>query len=211
MTSKNEFLKIFTQFRKWPESQVDEVLSSSSLIHLEKGASIYSEGDPCSGIGFFLSAEARVFKISETGREVTLYEIFPGQTCILNASSILSNRSYPANAIVTGSGDILFMPDKYFRNFIAASDGMRTFVFSLFNERFTEIMELIDGIIFQKLDDRLENYLVEKAENNELRTTHQIVANDLGTSREVISRLLKDMEKKGKISLTRHHIQLLNL
>jgi CRP/FNR family transcriptional regulator len=211
MISKNELVKIFNQFSKWPESQIDEVISSSSLIHLDKGTNIYSEGDPCSGIGFFLSAEARVFKISETGREVTLYEIFPGQTCILNASSILSSRSYPANAVVTGSGNILFMPDKYFRGFISTSEGMRTFVFSLFNERFTEIMELIDEIIFQKLDVRLENYLIEKSENNELRTTHQAIANDLGTSREVISRLLKDMEKKEKISLSRHYIQLLNL
>ena len=211
MITRNELVKIFTPFGKWPESQVLDLLSSASLVPLEKGDTIYSEGNICPGIGFFLSAEARVFKLSDTGREVTLYEICPGQTCILNASSILANRSYPANAVVSESGSILYFSATVFKKYMNEYEGMRTFVFSLFIDRFTEMMELVDGVIFKKLDDRLENYLVEKAENNQLWTTHQVIANDLGTSREVISRLLKDMKEKEKINLSRGYIEILNL
>jgi CRP/FNR family transcriptional regulator len=88
---------------------------------------------------------------------------------------------------------------------------MRSFIFSLFSRRFTAIMELIEEVAFGKMDKRLKEYLVEKSENSVLNSTHQQIANDLGTSREVISRLLKDFEKRNKVVLARNKIHIKSL
>ena len=103
---------------------------------------------------------------------------------------------------------MLYLPESVFQTLMANHQEMRTFIFSLFSRRYREIIELIEEVTFGKLGERLEDYLIEKAENDELRTTHQYIANDLGTSREVVSRLLKDFERQGKIILSRNHIQL---
>ncbi len=142
-----------------------------------------------------------MYKIGEGGREIKLYEIFPGETFILNASCILSRGNYPANAVAVTDGAVLFIPEKEFRRLISAHEPMRNFIFSLFSRRFAAIMELIEEVAFGKMDKRLNEYLIEKSENNILDSTHQQIANDLGTSREVVSRLLKDLEKKGKVSV----------
>ncbi|MBT8351907.1 MAG: Crp/Fnr family transcriptional regulator [Deltaproteobacteria bacterium] len=187
---------------------VETILSTSSHQAFSYNSQLYIEGDKCPGIAFLLSGEIRVYKIAESGREITLYEIFPGETCILNASCILSRQNYPANAMGLTDGTMLYLPETVFQTLIAKHQAMRTFIFSLFSRRYHEIIELIEEVTFGKLDVRLENYLIEKAENDELRTTHQHISNDLGTSREVISRLLKDFERQGKIVLSRNHIQL---
>ena len=187
---------------------IETILSTSSHQSFSCKSQLYLEGDKCPGIAFLLSGEIRVYKIGETGREITLYDIFPGETCILNASCILSHQNYPANAMGLIEGTMLYLPESVFQTLMANHQEMRTFIFSLFSRRYHEIIELIEEVTFGKLGDRLEDYLIEKAENDELRTTHQYIANDLGTSREVVSRLLKDFERQGKIILSRNHIQL---
>jgi CRP/FNR family transcriptional regulator len=150
-----------------------------------------------------------VFKIGETGREITLYEIGPGETCILNASCILSGRTYPANAVSLTDVKILLIPSTAFRKLVDEHETMRDFVFNLLSRRLSSVMELVEEVAFGRLDERLTEYLVEKSENNLLETTHQKIANDLGTSREVVSRLLKDFERKQVVRLSRNSITLL--
>jgi CRP/FNR family transcriptional regulator len=206
--TNDQFRSIFTSFRKSSDKFIEELLSSSVYKKIDEGTFLYSEGDSCPGIGFFLSGEVRVFKVAESGREVTLYEIFPGQTCILNAASILSNRQYPANAVSVTEGALLFMKDVTFRRFMAEYEEMRAFIFSHFSERLGTMIELIEDIVFGKMDKRLVSFLIEKAENNVVNSTHQQIANELGSSREVISRILKDMEKKGRVMLSRNMIRV---
>jgi CRP/FNR family transcriptional regulator len=150
-----------------------------------------------------------VFKVGETGREITLYEIGPGETCILNASCILSGRTYPANAVSLTNVDLLLIPSTDFRRLVDEHEAMRDFVFNLLSRRLSGVMELVEEVAFGRLDERLMEYLVEKSENNLLETTHQKIANDLGTSREVVSRLLKDFERKSEVRLSRNSITLL--
>ena len=108
-------------------------------------------------------------------------------------------------------GDILLLADKLFLSLIEDYADMRKFIFKFFIDRMSSIIELIEEVTFGRMDSRLTDYLVEKAEDNVLNTTHQKIANDLGTSREVISRLLKDFERKGKVTLQRNVINLSNL
>lgn len=209
--TKTEFIKAFPAFRKSPDALVKEILSSARHQAFPQGVQIYSEGDDCAVIAFVLSGEIRVYKISQTGREITLYEIGPGETCILNASCILSGTSYPANAVTTSEGSMLLIPSADFRRLVAEHEEMRDFVFTLLSRRLSMVMALVEEIAFGRVDERLREYLIEKSENGALETTHQKIANDLGTSREVVSRLLKDFERKGQVILSRNSIRLVNV
>ena len=205
----SEFIKAFPAFKKDPDALVKDLLSVGQGKNIRSRSLIYSEGDACSSIAFVLGGEIRVYKIGQTGREITLYEIGPGETCILNASCILSGTSYPANAITTSDVSLLLVPSDAFRRLVDEHGSMRDFVFTLLSRRLSGVMELVEEVAFGRMDERLVDYLIEKSENNRLEATHQKIANDLGTSREVVSRLLKDLERKKQVSLSRNSITLL--
>lgn len=207
--TKSEFLKVFPFFAKGSAELVSQFVSAGQRKTVPPGAQLYREGDACGAIAFVLSGDIRVYKIGQAGREITLYEIGPGETCILNASCILSGRSYPAHASTVEETTIFLVPSDLFRRLVHEHESMRDFVFTLLSQRLTGVMELVEEVAFGRMDARLAEYLVEKAEDNRLETTHQKIANNLGTSREVISRILKDLERKGEVRLSRNEITLL--
>ncbi len=206
--TKERLIEIFPFLRKNP-TIAEEVLAKGLRQSFQQGTMIYWEGDSCSHIAFILAGEIRVFKTGETGREITLYEVGPGDTCILNASCILSDTKYPANAVTLSRGNMLLLPANEFRKLLNSYEEIRTFVFTLLSQRLAAVMALLEEVVFGRMDERLLDYLIEKSENNTLSATHQVIANDLGTSREVVSRLLKDLERKGKVQLARNSVRLL--
>jgi CRP/FNR family transcriptional regulator len=158
-----------------------------------------------------LSGEKRIYKVSETGREITLFEVGPGETCMFTVSSILSNTAFPANAASLTDIEMLLLTAQDFRKLFARHEEIRAFVFSIINQCFASVMEFLNEVTFNKMNQRLIDYLVEKSEDGKLLATHQKIASDLGTAREVVSRLLKDFETKGMILHSRNYIQLINL
>ena len=202
------FLEIFPAFKNSSGELIDTIVDASTYKKFSRGTFLYTDGDRCNGIGFFIEGEVRVFKTGESGREITLYEMFPGDTCILNASSILSDSFYPANAQCVTDVSALLLPKDVFIRLNSVYSEMRSFIFHLLSQRLATIIEIVEEVAFGKLDLRLENYLIEKAQNDILNLTHQQIANDLGSSREVISRLLKDLEKKGRIIMSRKKIEI---
>lgn len=207
--TKTELIKIFPVFRSSSEEVVKEILVAGRYQAISAGKQIYNEGDACNGIAFVLSGDIRVYKIGPTGREITLYEIGPGETCILNASCILSGKSYPAHAAAVEDTNLLLVPSADFRRLVDEHALMREFVFTLLSQRLSGVMELVEEVAFGRMDERLKEYLAERSANGMLETTHQRIANDLGTSREVVSRLLKDFERGGNVRLSRNEIVLL--
>lgn len=207
--NKTEFLNAFPAFSRGPEELVSTLIAGGQRKTIPTGAQIYREGDACSAIAFVLSGDIRVYKIGQGGREITLYEIGPGETCILNASCILSSRTYPAHALTLAETVVFLVPSDLFRRLVNEYDIMRDFVFTLLSQRLTGVMELVEEVAFGRMDERLKDYLIEKNQDNRLEATHQKIANDLGTSREVVSRLLKDLERKGTVRLSRNEITLL--
>jgi len=205
--SDNEFVEIFPLLRH-NSALVTELLSVSHHKTFPGDVLVYSEGDDCSAIAFILSGEIRVYKTGSSGREITLYGIEKGETCILNASCILSGVSYPANAVTIRGGEMVLVPAGDFRRFVAKYETMRDFVFTLLSQRLISVMTLVEEVAFGKMDVRLLDYIKEKSGDGTLRTTHQKIADDLGTSREVVSRLLKDFERAGKVILSRNLIRL---
>jgi CRP/FNR family transcriptional regulator, anaerobic regulatory protein len=206
----HEFIETFPAFRSSSDTMLNDLLTAGRLQPVAAGTQIYHEGDACSAIAFVLAGEIRVYKIGQTGREITLYEIGPGETCILNASCILAGQNYPAHAVAAADTDLLLVPSADFRKLVSDHETMREFVFTLLSRRLSGVMELVEEVAFGRMDERLEDYLVERSADDRLETTHQKIANDLGTSREVVSRLLKDLERKGKVRLSRNEITLLS-
>jgi CRP/FNR family transcriptional regulator len=205
-----EFVSLFPRFRR-EEELVAEILAHARRQAFPSDIHLYWEGDSCSAITFVLAGEIRVYRCGESGREITLYEIGPGETCILNASCILGNNAYPANAVTVSAGEMLLIPAHEFRRLLGNYEAMSAFVYSLLSQRLTEVMELVQEVAFGRMDERLFEYLIEKSADGILHATHQKIANDLGTSREVVSRLLKDLERRGRIVLARNAITLLKL
>lgn len=208
--TKTDFIKVFPDFRSSSDAVINEILAAGRHQVIPAGNQIYTEGDDCSAIAFVLSGDIRVYKIGQTGREITLYEIGPGETCILNASCILSGQTYPANAVTLSDAGLFLVPSAEFRRLVSQHEKVRDFIFTLLSRRLTGVMELVEEVAFGHMDERLLDYLVEKSADNRLETTHQKIANDLGTSREVVSRLLKDLERKGRVQLSRNAITLLD-
>lgn len=205
---KSGFLKIFPYFRNAPEALVDDILSSSKYESAPGNLVLKEEGAEVSEFVFLVSGEKRVYRESGIGREITLYEMGPGDICVLNASCLLSNTRLPANAASLTKVGMLLMSSSDFHDIMARYKEMRSFVFSRISSSFVSIMSLITEVTFRKMDKRLIDYLIEKSENCKLRTTHQKIADDLGTSREVVSRLLKEFERQGMVHLSRSSIEL---
>lgn len=205
---KCEFLEKFPAFGKMPEALVDKILANSRRQVIPKGRYVCREGEFSQTFAFIMSGEVRVFKDGIDGREITLYEVGAGETCIINALCILAKIPAPANGIAQTACDTILLPAQMFRCLAEKHGIIREYVFGVLSKKFVDIIALVEEIAFEHIDERLIEYLVEKSEDGVLHSTHRKIASDLGTSREVISRLLKDFERKGKLVLSRNFIRL---
>lgn len=151
----------------------------------------------------------RVQKISESGREIVLYRMQPGETCILTTACLLSNESYGAEAIAESEVSALAIPKSAFHEAVARSASFREFVFRVYSQRIGDLLMLVEEVAFGRMDARLAHKLLLLSGGAaELEMTHQQLASELGTHREVVSRLLKEMERAGALSSGRGHIFL---
>jgi CRP/FNR family transcriptional regulator len=204
---KADFLKTFPAFKGAPDSLLFEIIAYGRPVRFEKDRRIFQENDACAAVGFFFSGGVRIYKSGPTGREVTLYTVGKGDVCILNAACILSDTGYPASATATEDSEALDVPVAHFRSLVNRHQEMRSYVFKLLGARLFEVIEFVEEVLFRKMDERLEEYLRKRTSRGAARITHQSIANDLGTSREVVSRLLKELERGGKVCLGRSSIR----
>ncbi len=161
----SEFLQRFPFFSSCPDSLVADILAKTRRQHFKKDQMVFLEGDACSVIAFLLSGKIRVYMLGDDGREITLYDVQEGETCILNVACILSNSLYPARAIVTNDGDGLIMTAQAFHDLVDRYAEMRSFVYSGLSGRLISMMKLVEEVAFRRLDIRLRQYMIEKAEN----------------------------------------------
>ncbi|WP_017755535.1 Crp/Fnr family transcriptional regulator [Calidifontibacillus oryziterrae] len=177
-----------------------------------KGTKVFDEGDHCGGVAFLLSGRIRVSKIGKNGREVILYRIKRGDTCILTISSVLSGITYPATATVEEEVEVVILTVKQFKALLARNSELQQFVYRLLSERFLEVVTLMDEIIFRKTDDRLIEFLLSHTQENGdiIEKTHDEIATELGTAREVVSRIMKSLERNGFIQISRGRVRITN-
>jgi CRP/FNR family transcriptional regulator len=169
------------------------------------------EGDRVDAIALLLSGIVRVYKIGETGREITLYRFGNGESCILTANAILSQQNFPAVATVEKAAEAIMIPAGTFRDWVRRFDLWRAFVFELLSQRLASVMAIVEEVAFRRMDARLAGFLSERTRTSSLiHITHQEIAAELGSSREVISRILEDLSAEGILRPTRGAIEVLN-
>lgn len=154
----------------------------------------------------------KVFRMENDGREILLYYIKAGESCIMSFLGGMHNESSKVKAEVEEDAEILFLPMEKVSLFIKDYPQWLDYIFRLYHKRFEELLEIINAIAFKKVDERLLNLLKTKSELNQSTTlliTHEQLANELGTARVVVSRLLKQLEESGELLLGRNKIQLL--
>jgi len=159
-----------------------------------------------------LSGSIKVFKLDEEGREILLYYIKPGESCVMSFLSATCNGPSKIKAVVEEEAEVLVLPVYKATELIRENPQWIQFIFELYNRRFEELLSVVNAIAFQKVDVRLWELLKTKVKilkTEELNITHQQIADDLGTAREVVSRLLKQLERDKKISLGRNKIKVL--
>lgn len=186
--------------------ELDAMLKSSTPLQLQADTVIFDENQPCQGFPLLLSGSLRVVKSSANGRELQLYRVKPGESCIMTSSCLLGDTRYLARGIVEEALEIVMLPAPHFHALLKKHDAFRTYVFRLFTERLTDMMELVTAVAFQKLDQRLASLLIAKP--SPIHTTHQAIADELGSAREIVSRLLKGFSEQGWVRLGREQITL---
>ena len=210
---KREILARVPFFSGAPAELRSAVSAAGTVVRLRAGDYFLREGDSCGQFAVVVSGRLRVFKLAESGHEITLYHVGPGEACPLNVSCILSDRPVPAMAMAEEDAEAVVIPAPTFRRWVAEHETMRTFIFQMFSSRLTEVMSLVEEVAFRRMDQRLaprlgELFLGDGRPAAAIETTHAQLAADLGTAREVVSRLLKEFERLGAIRLSRGRIEL---
>jgi CRP/FNR family transcriptional regulator, anaerobic regulatory protein len=189
-----------------------EFQGEAFFARIPAGRDVFVEGDRVDAIALLVSGVVRVYKIGETGREITLYRFGLGESCILTANAILVQQSFPAIATVEKEAEAVMIPAETFRSWVRRYDLWRSFVFDLLSHRLSIMLAIVDEVAFRRMDARLANFLLNRSRlENPLRITHQEIAAELGSSREVISRLLEDFANRGWVLLSRGTVEIPDL
>lgn len=172
---------------------------------------IIDENDYIRFVPIVLNGSIKVFKLDEEGREMLLYYIKPGESCVMSFLGATCNGTSKIKAVVEEEAEVLVLPVHKATELIRENPQWVQFIFELYNRRFEELLSVVNAIAFQKVDVRLWELLkmkVKMLKTDELNMTHQQIADELGTAREVVSRLLKQLERDKKISLGRNKIKI---
>jgi CRP/FNR family transcriptional regulator len=189
---------------------LDEFQQAAIFIRIPKGQDVFVEGDHVDAIALLISGVVRVYKIGETGREITLYRFGNGESCILTANAILSQKNFPAVATVEKEAEAVMIPADSFRDWVRRYDMWREFVFELLSQRLSSVMAIVEEIAFRRMDTRLASLLLERSLRSDLiHITHHEIAAELGSSREVISRILEDFSAQEMIEISRGSIKIM--
>lgn len=173
------------------------------------GTVMFSEGSECSGYVMLLAGTVRVQKTSEDGREITLYRVEEGESCIMTTTCLVSDEHYGAEGIAEADITVATLPPFVFNHLLEKSGKFRNFVFEVYAKRMSMLMMLVEEVVFKKLDKRLAQLLLDR-KSGQFEVTHQDIALELGSVREVVSRQLKVFERGGLIKLGRGMIEVLN-
>jgi CRP/FNR family transcriptional regulator len=207
----NKFAKLIEKFPTLDKMEDSAKALIAEHVIFKKapaGSLLFSEGNTCQGYVLLLMGTVKVQKISESGREIVLYRVEERETCIMTANCLLANSDYNAQGIAESDIELAIIPQQYFNQLLGASELFRNFVFEVYAARMSTLMMLIEEVVFKKLDERLAKLLLDKTSTNELTITHQEMATELGSVREVVSRQMKNFERQGLISLSRGKINI---
>ncbi|KIZ40639.1 MULTISPECIES: Crp/Fnr family transcriptional regulator [Rhodopseudomonas] len=206
-----DWLQRFPDLADLPADERTPLLAGAMAMTLPAGATVFAPDQPC---GFFIlvrSGNVRVYQLDGEGNEIVLYRLGPGNICILTTLALLASENYSAFAVTETPVEAVGLPAATFNDLMGRSAQFRGFVFQAQAARMADLMSVIQHVAFESIDSRLAARLLKLAANgHELSITHQQLAAEIGTAREVVSRHLKAFERRGWISLGRGRVELRN-
>jgi CRP/FNR family transcriptional regulator, anaerobic regulatory protein len=190
-----------------PKADLDNVLKNAQIVNLKSGEVVFEELQSCNAFPFVLSGTVKVVKRSVTGREIALYNVMPGDACVVSSACLLGDKPYNAIGVVQSDCELVMMPADDFNQLLSIR-AFRELIFSLFSKRVLDLMLLIDEVAFRKLDQRLVRLLINQGPA--IEASHQLLADELGTVREMITRTLNAFADRQLVLLSRGSIQVLD-
>jgi len=208
LSKRGLLLRTYSMLGELPPAALDDLLAGSTYMKAPAGAIMFDESQPCMGFPLLLSGSARVVKAAPNGRELHLYYVVPGEACILTCTCLFGNSNYQARGVVVQEVELVVLPPTAFRTLFDSLESFRELVLSRFSDRLSDLLQLVSAVTFQKLDQRLAGVLAAKP--SPVRATHQALADELGSLREIVSRLLKTFEDQGWVRLGREQIDVVD-
>ena len=199
-------LGLYPSLKTLDPAEIEVLCRPEAVLQAPAGAELFSERQPCSGFPLLLSGSIKVVKSAPSGRELLLYRVAPGGSCVISSSCLLGHTSYTARGIAEMPLQMLMLPAIRFESLMALSASFRDFVFHLLADRLAELMQLVEEVAFQRLDQRLAKLLLGKSDP--ILLSHQALAEELGSVREIVSRLLKAFSEQGLVILGREQISV---
>jgi len=191
-----------------PADLRDGVLAEHTQVFgVPAGTTLFDEGSPCRGFPLVLSGEVRVARGSDQGRALELYRVTPGEVCVVSTSCLFGHRAMAAHGTTAAPTQLVLLDPQGFERWCAHAP-FRSFVFGVFAERLADLMALVEAVAFQRLDRRLADALL--GHGQVVHATHQTLADELGTVREIVTRLLRRFERAGWLRLARERIDILD-
>lgn len=202
-----EILELYPALRGLETAELQRLLEDARLVEIPAGTALFGAGSPCRQFPFVLQGSIRVAKCGE-GRELQLYRVTPGETCVLTSSCLVGASDYPASGVVETDARLVVLSREAFDNLMARHAPFRQHVFGLFAERMADLMSLVEAVAFHKLDRRVATALLGRGKVVAL--THQQLADELGSVREIVTRVLRGFADAGWVQVTRGAVEILD-
>lgn len=209
----DELMLQYPSLAKHADAACLHLLRNAQTVEFPADTVLFSEASPCKNFLWLMEGGVRVYKNSAEGREVTVYRVSPGELCVLSLNSMLGGENYPASAKSDAKTKGLMITASLFNELMESSSGFRNYVLLALVERLSDVVALLSDVVFRRLDLRLACMLgqqFERSQGQPLEITHAQLACELGTTREVISRILKEFERQECIYLSRGQIHLIS-
>jgi len=198
-------LRAFPFIEQAGSEACEDLRRDGAYLSFETDKFLCMPGDRCTMLPLILSGTIRVYHVGDNGRDVTLFRITSGESCAFSASSIVSSEVVPAYAVVESDVIGVGVPAALLRKWMTENDVCRNYIFELISSHFSNVITVVDAVAFQRLDARVAGYLLKlvASTGTSIEQTHEGIASELGSSREVVSRILQDFKRREIVSLSR--------
>lgn len=209
--TRTDWISAFPGLKRLAPDIAKPLVEQSRVVTLPAGTRIFGPGQAPDAYVMLLQGTVRVQQVSETGREIVLYRVSAGESCALTTACLMGYEEYQAEGIAETDLEAVAVPRKTFDDLIARSEEFRKFVFTAFSVRITDLFRVIEDVAFSRVDVRLAQRLLDLGgQKRHVELTHQQLAAELGTAREVVSRQLNEFQRRGWIATSRGAIDILD-